>query len=226
MKKFHFEYDWTDNCCWFLPDDEDMMQGQFHILDEQIDTVLEAISRTQHGNQRNAVQAGGCFGMYPIRLAYHFEHINTFEPFPKNMECLKFNVERHDKAIRNKIRAHEIALYDVTTMLHMEYPRPRDRAVSNGAQCVVHGKRGDIPATPLDLFNFEDLDLIWLDIEGAELRALMGAEATIEEHRPVVVIEERDFKRTANYSTTARKFLLSRGYKFIGKTHADAIFIP
>ena len=42
MKTFEFEYPWTDRKEWFLPDDEEMMQGQFPILDEQIDYVLEA----------------------------------------------------------------------------------------------------------------------------------------------------------------------------------------
>ena len=74
--------------------------------------------------------------------------------------------------------------------------------------------------------EFEDLDLIWLDIEGSELRALIGAEETIKKHKPVVVIEERNLPQTKNYSTTARSWLESRGWTYYGKTHADAIFLP
>lgn len=41
----------------------------------------------------------------------------------------------------------------------------------------------------LDSFNFEDVDIIKMDIEGWELYALQGAEQTINKYRPIIQIE-------------------------------------
>lgn len=44
----------------------------------------------------------------------------------------------------------------------------------------------------LDSFNFQDVDLIKVDIEGTELFALMGAVETIKKWHPVIQVELRD----------------------------------
>lgn len=235
MKQFEFEYPWTGNKLWWMPFDEEMMQGQFPILDEQIEFVLNASgeylrSRVGLGenSQRTCVQAGGCFGMYPIRLSHHFDNVITFEPFEMNRRALITNLQRMEHFEGGPLPVHvrDFALYDQNVMLKMAYPRPPDRAKSNGAHYVTDGERGDIPATRLDFFEFEDLDLIWLDVEGSELRALLGAEETLKEHRPVVVIEERNLPHMKHYSPTPRKWLEQRGWRCVGKTHADAVFLP
>jgi FkbM family methyltransferase len=220
MKQFEFEYPWTKNRLWWMPENEEMMQGQFPILDDQIEFVVPHCKDT-----RTVVQAGGAFGMYPIRLSHHFDNVITFEPFEMNRRAMIANIQRmeHFEGGPLPIHVREFALYDTNTMVRMTYPRPTDRARSNGAMQVAD-ERGEIPTTMLDLFQFEDLGLIWLDIEGSELRALLGAEETIKEHRPVVVIEEREFQK--NYSVTPRKWLEQRGYRFVGKTHADAVMVP
>jgi FkbM family methyltransferase len=233
MKQFEFEYPWTKNRLWWMPENEEMMQGQFPILDEQIEFVIGAIEKAngwEDGNPdhlRTVVQAGGCFGMYPIRLSHHFDNVVTFEPFEMNRRAMIANIQRmeHFEGGPLPIHVRDFALYDTNTMIKMHYPRPTDRARSNGAMQVSE-ERGEIPTTRLDLFEFEDLDLIWLDVEGSELRALIGAEDTIKEHRPVVVIEERQFPNMKNYSVTPRKWLEQRGYRFVGKTHADAVMVP
>jgi hypothetical protein len=54
-------------------------RGQFPILDEQIDAVLAAIEKAKgmtdaNVHFRTCVQAGGAFGLYPIRLSYYFQN--------------------------------------------------------------------------------------------------------------------------------------------------------
>lgn len=217
-----------------MPENEEMMQGQFPILDEQIDFVLGCIEDSkgwERGNPDNfatVVQAGGAFGMYPIRLADYFDNVVTFEPFEMNRRAMVANIQRmeHFNGGPLPIFVRDFALYDTNTMVRMRYPRPTDRARSNGAMQIDDSDTGEIPTTMLDLFDFEQLDLLWLDVEGSELRALLGAEETIKQHRPVVVIEERQFPNMKNYSVTPRKWLEQRGYKFAGKTHADAVMVP
>jgi hypothetical protein len=48
-----------------------------------------------------------------------------------------------------------------------------------------------VEARTLDSFEFDAVDLIKLDIQGAEYAALVGARETIERHRPVILVEEK-----------------------------------
>jgi hypothetical protein len=41
----------------------------------------------------------------------------------------------------------------------------------------------------IDDFEFENVDLVWLDVEGLEFEALKGAEETIKEWKPWILAE-------------------------------------
>ena len=171
MKAFEFDYPWTDRTEWFLPDEEFMMQGQFPILDEQIDTVLAAI-RSRHPDLqlRTCVQAGGAFGLYPLRLADHFTKVWTFEPLMANLQCMAANL-----GSPGNVTVAATALWHEEARLWMDY----SKAVKNsyGAHHVSRSNTGGemVEAEPLDLYELNDVDLIWLDIEGAEVYALMSS---------------------------------------------------
>jgi hypothetical protein len=200
MKIFEFDYPWTDRREWFLPDDEEMMQGQFPILDEQINAALFYTE-----NRRTCVQAGGAFGLYPLRLADHFEKVWTFEP-------LLANLQWHEEA-----------------QLWMDYSKPVKN--SYGAHHVSRRKTAGelVEAEPLDIYDLDDVDLIWLDIEGAESYALQGAIETIRRCQPVVVVEQRrlvQMRKLDVDENSAQRVLESEGYKFVNRTHGDSIYVP
>jgi hypothetical protein len=62
--------------------------------------------------------------------------------------------------------------------------RPKPRA----GLWRVEGE-GTIPVVALDRLGFRQVDALVLDVEGAELDALIGAEATIERDRPLIWLE-------------------------------------
>lgn len=230
MKSFHFKYDWTENTEWWLPDAEEMMQGQFPILDEQIDFVLEAIgTMTEHGNQRTCVQAGGAFGMYPIRLAHHFEKVWTFEPLTENLECLRENMKAFDELATERIVIAPCALWHEETSLWMDYTKEVKN--SYGAHHVSRANRGGerVDAEPLDFYALEEVDLLWLDVEGAEVYALLGASETLRRCKPVVVVEQRYLPQMRSLDVqpdSAGAWLRRNGYKEFGRTHGDLVFVP
>lgn len=225
MKIFEFDYPWTDRTEWFLPDEEFMMQGQFPILDEQINTVLAAI-RSRHPDLqlRTCVQAGGAFGLYPLRLADHFTKVWTFEPLMANLQCMAANL-----GSPGNVTVAATALWHEEARLWMDY----SKAVKNsyGAHHVSRSNTGGemVEAEPLDLYELNDVDLIWLDIEGAEVYALMGAYDTIKRCKPVIVIEQRYLPQMGKLDVrpdSASRWLESRGYREAGRTHGDVIYVP
>jgi FkbM family methyltransferase len=222
FKDYDYEYPWTTTTKWLLPADELMMQNQFAIMDQQIDEVLRHCTK-----KRICVQAGGAFGMYPLRLAYHFHRVHTFEPLAENFTCLARNIDDQ----KHNIEARQVALWNTDETVYMEYSKPKKN--SYGAHHVVKAaidcKHALRPTTGvrLDFYGFEHVDLIWLDIEGSELYALEGARETIDLWRPTIVIEERPLPQMRQLKVRvgqARNFLMKEfGYKIVSKSHGDLI---
>jgi hypothetical protein len=82
---------------------------------------------------------------------------------------------------------------------------------------VVHSK-ANVPILKIDDIQFDNLDLIHLDIEGYELYALKGGIETIKKYKPVIVLEVCDNGHSERFSYTKddlEEFLKSLGYTFI-----------
>jgi FkbM family methyltransferase len=126
------------------------------------------------------VQAGGNVGLYPARLAQHFNEVITFEPDPDNFACLKQNLgEWQDVKIYNAALGARPG--SVATTCH---------EVGNcGAIGIVED--GNTPRMTIDGLDLKACDLIWLDIETYEVMALHGAEQTIKKFKPAIIIEEK-----------------------------------
>lgn len=165
---------WCDRTTWTWPQSEKGLEVTLKSATD-VDRYLKYCEQ-----RRVAVQAGGAVGMYPKRLAQHFDLVVTFEPNPELFQCLLDNA---DEASIAKIRC---ALSDHRHQVDLHIPDKK--YVSNrGAWEVRPGST--IPADTLDSFNLEDVDLICLDVEGHEPKALKGAQETIDRYRPVVVVE-------------------------------------
>ena len=89
----------------------------------------------------------------------------------------------------------------------------------------------DIQVVQLDSYNLSNLDLLWLDIEGIEVKALMGAYNNIHYFKPVIVIENNglihEFPSDKEGSQDFRDWMKKVfNYKFYKRMMRDDIFIP
>jgi FkbM family methyltransferase len=106
-----------------------------------------------------AVQAGGGCGMYPRLLAQMFERVYTFEPDAYNFYCLANNCKEEN------IYKYNAALSDKHRTVTLVKPEPSNRGtgtISAGSHEIPNS--GVIPALMIDDFEYEKLDLIYLDI--------------------------------------------------------------
>lgn len=178
---------------------------------------MSDLTRTERfcKQKRTAIQAGGNMGVWPWVLSATFDHVVTAEP---DSEC--FDLLQENLAGVSNVDAYNVALYDGHAMCDLEV-----EAKNRGAQFIVPSKTGNIPCVTIDSFNVRDCDLIYLDIEGAELRALSGARNTILASKPVIAIEDKGLStRFGTSKYIAEKWLeVQFGYKVVGRFHNDVV---
>jgi len=134
------------------------------------------------------IDGGGCWG----DTALYFAHavgpggrVYTFEFVPNNLEVLRRNLHLNVQ-LEGRVKIVEAALWDRCGE-QLEYAaRGPATSLSDGSGSLR------VPTTTIDeLVNSQHLarvDLIKMDIEGAELRGLKGAEETIRRFRPKLAI--------------------------------------
>lgn len=163
-----------------------------------------------------AVQAGGNMGVWPWVMSEQFEHVYTFEPDIVCYDLLKQNLA----GCKNVVHQNA-ALMDIICYVDMANDNPGNL----GAQYVIPKHTG-IPAVTIDSLRLEACDLLYLDIEGAELPALFGAEQTLDKFRPVVVIEDKGLSSRFGVDMgDAERWLRKFSYKVVDRPHRDVVLV-
>jgi FkbM family methyltransferase len=158
------------------------------------------------------VQAGGNCGMQVDKFAKEFGMVYTFEPDPINFHCLvnncqKDNIFKLNAALGNKhaMICMNDPVKDLTTLTD-----------NSGMNSVAVDQSGNTPQLMIDDLELNHCNLIWLDIEGYEIRALMGAENTIDKFKPVIMAERA--------SEEVRQYLSAWNYMQIDTSNLDCVF--
>ena len=149
----------------------------FDLLQYEVTFLAAAI--VECDNHYVAVQAGGNCGIYPLYLSDYFTTVLTFEPERQNYGCLLKNIEN-----RSNILPSCAALGDSRGLCGIE---PCE--YNNGASYVTDGR--DVPVVAIDELGLDACNLIQLDVEGYEAKALTGASQTINRCKPVIMVEDR-----------------------------------
>jgi FkbM family methyltransferase len=162
------------------------------------------------------VQAGGNGGLWVRPLAEAFGKVLTFEPDPLNFRCLVHNVPL-DNVTFTQGALGSVGGQWCKTLIHKGNP---------GATKVKYGA-GEVPVYAIDELMLPGLDLLQLDIEGAELHALKGAVSTITAFKPVICVELRGHSGSfGNDDEAVRRFLRSLGYERERRVNFDEFWTP
>lgn len=180
-----------------------------------------------------ALDLGANVGIFARDFAARFEEVVAFEPMPLTRECLAANVP-------SNVRIEEYAISDHRGVLEMfraegsggsfvlNHPAVvlpdaehfRVRTVEVQAQTVV------VPTRTIDSFEFDAVDLMKLDIQGAEYVALTGARETILRCKPVVLVEEKAFSDAhAESIQQTADLLVAYGMTPKEKVRTDRIYV-
>jgi len=131
------------------------------------------------------------------RLCGASGHVHAFEPVPQNVACLHETLRLN--SLRN-VRVHPLAISDREGEAELKFS-----GIFDGFACLTRGGHGrsecqraprisiTVRTSDLDTicsrFGIARVDLIKMDIEGAEMLALNGMTRILSVHRPVLILE-------------------------------------
>jgi FkbM family methyltransferase len=169
------------------------------------------------------VQAGGCLGVFPDRLAGEFDVVYTFEPDPKLFRHLVLNTAR-----KTNIVYFQAALgYDRRCVQTVCELRPNDGKTVLHEGMTRTEPNGLIPTMRVDDLALPACDLLYLDIEGDEIFALQGANYTIARYKPVVVCEvNRGVEYRGFQQSDVASLLTKMDYQVAARHRSDVVFLP
>lgn len=180
-----------------------------------------ALARKELTQKNVAIQAGGNLGIFPKRLAQVFDHVYTFEPEPRLFTALLKN------APESNIYRFQAAVGCKKDFISLRNTR-RDGtpAPQLGVTHVVNAP-GAVPTLRIDDFGFPACDLIYLDIEGWEPYAIIGARETIRQYRPLIVVEiNKALDHVGVHPDTLRGLILEQDYQMVARVRSDEIYVP
>lgn len=162
------------------PEDHGDRLGPFH-------------EETVEGSLLGLLPEGGVFldvgahvGHYTLRAAKTAARVIAVEPNPAAAARLRDNLALNDLA---NVTVLEAAAWDGPVQMRLDSPAGHER---DGSTRVALDGEGTITGCPLDdlLTAEKRIDLVKLDVEGADLHALRGMRKTLERLKPALWIED------------------------------------
>ena len=162
---------------------------------------------------RTAIDIGGHLGDWTLNWHHRVKKIEIFEPNPDVLPKLKKNTN----TLKN-CTVHEVALGDTPGKVSMQYE-------THLGTYHIKDHNGSINLQTLDSYNFQNVDIIKIDVEGFEVPVLEGAKETILSNKPWIQIEAN---HTGERYGRPKKKILEKltefGMKRIAKEWPDQIW--
>lgn len=132
---------------------------------------------------------GAHVGHYTLRAARKASKAIAVEANPDTAARLEHNLSLN--GITN-VTVYQVAAWDERTRMNLFSPNAYERDGSTQVLATKDGDAGYVDGMPLDdLLEAEDrLDLVKMDVEGADLHVLRGMADTLARLRPVLFIED------------------------------------
>lgn len=186
--------------------------------ERDLDVLAQAVALTP--GRRSVVQAGGNLGVFARALAKSFVVVYSFEPDPDNFREMAKNVQEWN------VVKMQIALGAGGGPVNIRTQR-RDGSGKPVHAGLAHvDGAGMIPQIRLDDLNLAVVDLLVLDLEGYELRALVGASKTVARCRPVIMVEiNKHCRHYGIEEDDVRTWLRMVGYTLVRRVNSDEIWI-
>jgi FkbM family methyltransferase len=174
------------------------------------DAAIEACD-----NRRICIDIGANVGLWACDLVKSFVEVIAFEPVAEFRECFEKNVKSSNYRIMPVALGREESFIEMNVV--------QGNTGHSHINLESFGK-GTIPLKTLDSYNFTNIDMIKIDVEGFEEEILAGAIKTITLNKPIIVVEQQKHEyKDAMTDLPSIKILENMGYRVIGQFKKDWI---
>jgi FkbM family methyltransferase len=164
--------------------------------------------------EKSSLDIGAAGGLYMVHMIKYSSACIAFEPIPKAGDEL----EKFASKIDGNIVIERIALSDTrgqATLRMLKEDLGRSTIENeNKLEDNAGGKKISItvPMKPLDDYNYTNIGLVKIDVEGHELSVLKGSTKLITHNYPSFIVEIED-RHKENAIKDVTDFLMGYGYK-------------
>ena len=157
-------------------------------LDEEMTFVSKLLNE-----KRRFLDVGANIGIYSFHFKNIFKNIDAFEPLKE----ISYRLEYFQN---ESVKVHNCALSNRRGEFKIYIPYVSGKAVASLAS--LEKKDGDyevrnVKVDKIDNYDFDDVDLIKIDVEGHEEYVIEGALNVIKKNMPILIveIEQRHLKK-------------------------------
>lgn len=157
--------------------------------------VLDVVSPTLQPGM-TVIDIGAHIGYYSLlfaKLVGPRGSVFSFEPLPANFALLEKNVRLNNL---HWVTPLNLAVFSRPGQITITVPDDQPNPGSASVRADHGAQKFDVNAITLDAFCVSRRlrpDFLKIDVEGAEQEVLLGARATIQGHRPKILIELHHF---------------------------------
>ena len=182
------------------------------------------LARIVHeGNTTTTLEAGMHVGDHLLPLASAFPSLTFVGVDPDETKCefVRAMALRHNLT-NVRVYHNGLAARDRACALDVSDANPGGWSIEERRRLTK--KRLLCRTVDSFLDDVSDLGLLHLDVEGAELRALRGARATLRSARPLLVFENNHLSNDTRYGTAA--LLEAHGYVKTDEVEHNEVWAP
>ena len=169
--------------------------------------------RNQKEKFRTVLDIGAWCGTWSYEIQKYAERVIAFEPDKVHAECYKKNLKQFPTCeVITKAVGNEKGSVTLT-----------DDNFTQGKR--VESITGNVPIVTIDSFNYENVDLIKIDVEGYEMNVLQGAKNTLKETKYLMVELNNNTKKYGSNNREVEKYIRELGFRLLLDRWPDKVFV-
>ena len=164
---------------------------------------------SQQKKFRTVLDVGAWCGTWSKAIEPFARKVVAFEPDSTHFICLQrnctINCDPRQEAVGSESKNISLTKDDFTQAKRID-------------------KEGTIRMVTLDSFNFTDVDLIKIDVEGYEMQVIKGAEDTLKTTQYLMIELNNNTKKYGSNNIEVEKYISSLGFKVLMDHWPDKVF--
>ena len=165
--------------------------------------------QSQNKKMKTVIDVGAWCGTWSKAIEPFAKKVIAFEPDKVHFECLQRNCTINCDPRMEAVGAEV-----------MEVSLTED----NFTQAKRVNEKGNIRMINLDYMNYQDVDMIKIDVEGYEMQVLKGATKTLENIKYLMIELNNNTKKYGSNNMEVEKYIASFGFKVLMDHWPDKVF--